>query len=200
MKTLSKPAGWLAAATTLIATAVIPFATTAPAHADVAAQGGDFVSVSPRQGMLDTRTGRGVPQAKLTAGQTISVQATGVAGVPSTGVRAVLLDLTALSPSTTTLFKVYPTGGAVPSATVLTAVTGVSSSTSVMADLGAGGKVNFSNSAGTVDLAAAVEGYFTTATVASGPGGYVPISASRLVNTATGTGGVPIAKVEQGSP
>lgn len=193
----SKPAGWAAAAA-LIGATLVPFAIAAPAHADVAAKGGDFVSVSPRQAMLNTKNGVGAPVAKLTAGKTITVQAAGVAGVPSTGVRAVLLDLTALSPSTTTSFKVYPSGATAPGTTVLTSATGVSESTSVVAELGADGKVNFYNSAGTVDLEAAVEGYFTAGTASSGPGGFVPVATTRILSTSTGAGGVPVATVAVG--
>ncbi len=198
MNTVSKPAGWLAAAAVLIGGVVTPFALAAPASADVAAKGGDFVSVSPRQSMLNTKSGIGAPVAKLTAGKTITAQAAGVAGVPTTGVRAVLLDLTALSPSTTTSFKVYPSGGTVPGTTVLTSATGVSESTSVVADLGADGKISFYNSAGTVDLSAVVEGYFTTATASSGPGGFVPVPTTRIMSTSQGTGGVPVATVAVG--
>ena len=193
-----KPAGWLVATAVLIGATVTPFAMAAPASADVAAKGGDFVSVSPRLSMLNTKSGIGAPVAKLTAGKTISVQAAGAAGVPTTGARAVLLDLTALSPSATTSFKVYPSGGTVPGTSVLTSATGVSESTSVVADLGADGKVNFYNSAGTVDLSAVVEGYFTTATASSGPGGFVPVPTTRIMSTSQGTGGVPVATVAVG--
>lgn len=198
MKTGTRPGGWLAAAMLMVGVPAIPFVLAAPAQADVAAKGGDFVSVSPRQAMLNTKNGVGAPVAKLTAGKTISVQAAGVAGVPSTGVRAVLLDVTALAPSTTTSFKAYPSGGTAPGTTVLTAATGVSESTSVVVDLGTDGKVNFYNSAGTVDLQAAVEGYFTTGTAASGPGGFVPVATTRIMSTSTGAGGVPVATVAVG--
>jgi len=196
VKTFSKPIGRIAVAAALIATAAVPFAVSSPAVADVAAKGGDFVSVSPRQGMLDTRTGLGAPKAKLTA-QTISVQATGVAGVPTTGARAVMISLTAIGASTAAYLKVWPAGGSVPGAAVLRTVTAASQSTGVVVDIGTGGQISLSNSGGTVDVVAAVEGYFTTGTATTGSGGYVPVAGARVVNTTSGVG-VPKAAVAAG--
>jgi hypothetical protein len=177
---------------------VLPLlATTAPAAADVGAKGGDFVSTSPHQQMLDTRSGVGAPMAKLTAGKNITVQATGVAGVPSSGVRAVLVDLTAVSPSAASYVEAWPTGTTKPSNAILRVISGVSASSSVIIDVGTGGQTDFYNSAGTLDLVAAVEGYFTTGTAGTGSGGYVPVPGARVVSTPSGIG-VPKAQIAAG--
>ncbi len=194
----SKPAGWLAAAAVLVGGVVTPFALAAPASADVAAKGGDFVAVSPRQVMLDTRTGLGAPKAKVGAGQTITVQATGVAGIPSTGVSGVVLAVTAVAPTAGSYLHAWPAGAARPSNASFNIASGVTMSSTVMVQVGTGGKVSFYNNSGTIDVTAAVEGYFTSATAGSGPGGYLPITEAKMVNTGNGAGGVPVGKLAAG--
>ncbi|GGN34048.1 hypothetical protein GCM10011578_074480 [Streptomyces fuscichromogenes] len=59
------------------------------------------------------------------------------------------------------------------------------------------GKVDVYNNSGTVDLVVDVSGYFTSGDGATSPGGYVPISQSRLLDTRNGTG-APEAKIAPG--
>jgi hypothetical protein len=177
---------------------VLPLLAAAPASADVAAKGGDFVAVSPRQAVLDTRSGLGAPVAQVGAGKTISVTVLGTAGVPSTGVRSVALVVTGLVPSANSAIFVWPTGGSQPANASFNLYSGVSASSSVIVGVGTGGKVSIYNSAGNVNVTASVSGYFTTATAGSGPGGYIPITESKLVNTASGAGGVPVGQLAAG--
>ena len=64
--------------------------------------------------LLDTRTGTGAPAAKMSAGQTLDLQVTGQGGVPASGVSAVVLNVTATSPTTAGFLTVFPTGVARP--------------------------------------------------------------------------------------
>jgi len=177
--------------------ALVPLALSAPAHADVAAKGGDYIPVAPRQMLLDTRSAIGAPKAQVGADKTLTVNVLGAAGVPTTGVRAVELDVTALNPATSTYIMVFASDAAQPGSSNFNAPAGGGSvSSSVLVPVGADGKIKFYNHAGSIDLAAAVEGYLTSGTAATGTGGYVPVTPARVISTTTGVG---VAKAQIGA-
>ena len=121
---------------------------------------GRLVAVQPAR-VLDTREGIGAPLAKL-AQTPLVVKLTGQAGIPSSGVSAVLLNVTAVTPDANTFITVYPTGGDRPLASNLNAVAGQVIPNMVLARVGADGSVAIYNNAGSVDMVADVMGYFTT--------------------------------------
>jgi len=188
----------LIATTAVVAGVIVPLVSAAPATADVGAKGGDFVAVSPRQAVLDTRSGLGAPAAKLGAAATLSFTVLGTAGVPSTGVSAVSLVVTGLAPSANSGIFAFPAGATRPANANFNLYSGVSASSTLTVGVGTGGKVSIYNSGGTVNVTASVAGYFTTATAGSGPGGYVPITEAKLVNTGNGDGGVPVGQLAVG--
>src|SRR5262249_3070539 len=100
---------------------------------------GLFNPIVPSRG-LDTRIGLGSGKAQLCAGQTITVTITGHGGVPSTGVSAVVLNVTAtktvVAPSAWT---VYPAGATRPTASNLNFVPGQTVANRVIVKLGSGG-------------------------------------------------------------
>ena len=121
---------------------------------------GRMVALSPGR-VLDTRDGTGAPAGRV--GQTpISLKLTGVGGVPTSNVSAVLLNVTVVYPTTLTYVTVYPGGGLRPVASNLNASRGQVVPNSVVARLGPDGTVLIYNNSGTVDLVADVMGYFTT--------------------------------------
>ncbi|MBV8234701.1 MAG: hypothetical protein JO075_03265, partial [Acidimicrobiia bacterium] len=69
--------------------------------------------------VLDTRNGTGGYSSPLGPGQTISVQLAGIGGVPSSGVSAVALNVTATNPTATSFLTVSPTGSSRPNASNL---------------------------------------------------------------------------------
>ncbi|MCA1683621.1 MAG: hypothetical protein LC708_00600, partial [Actinobacteria bacterium] len=78
------------------------------------ANGARYSSLTPAR-ILDTRAGTGGFNAPVGAGGTISVDVTGVGGVPATGVSAVVLNVTATQPTAGESFlTVFPSGGARP--------------------------------------------------------------------------------------
>ncbi len=99
--------------------------------------------------VLDTRLGMGAPAAQVCAGQTISVKIAGTPGVPSTGVAAVVLNVTVtrtvVAPSSLT---VYPTGTGRPLTSNLNFVPGQTLANGVIVKLGTGGYVDFYDAAG----------------------------------------------------
>ena len=83
-------------------------------------------------------------------------------GVPGSGVSAVLLNVTAVTPDLTTFITVYPAGGDRPLASNLNVVAGQVIPNMVLARLGADGTIALHNNQGNVDLVADVMGYFTS--------------------------------------
>ncbi len=134
--------------------------------------------------VLDTRNGTGGHSGPVGAGQAISLQITGVAGVPSSGVTAVVLNVTATSPTTSSFVTVYPDGTTRPVASNLNFTTGETIPNLVTVPVGADGKIDLYNQAGTVNLIADLAGYYSN----SGGSSYVADGPVRVLDTRNGTG------------
>ncbi|MBO1754686.1 hypothetical protein [Allobranchiibius sp. CTAmp26] len=118
----------------------------------------DYTGVTPTR-LVDTRSGTGAPRARVPAGGTLTVQVTGVGGVPTAGINAVELGVTAVGPSAGGYLTTYPAGGSRPGSSTLNYPQGQAVANSVTAKVGAGGKVSIFSSAQT-DLLVDVQGYF----------------------------------------
>ncbi len=123
----------------------------------------------------------------LAAGETRNVQVLGVSGIPSTGVSAVLLDLTASSAtaSGTANLRVWPTGDQSPSYSALQVTSATAPSTATLAVMpGAGGQISVSNSLGSTQVNIDIQGYFTSPGPSGvAPGGFVPVTTARVLDT-----------------
>ncbi|HET9655924.1 MAG TPA: putative Ig domain-containing protein [Kineosporiaceae bacterium] len=140
--------------------------------------GGSYTGQSPQR-VLDTRIGQGAAKAAVGPAGSIDVQVAGTAGVPASGVAAVALNLTGTQPSADTYLTVYPSGGAVPTASNLNLEAGQTAAVLAVATVGANGKVSVYNSAGSTQVVADVQGWFTTG------GDFVPLTPTRLLDTRT---------------
>lgn len=168
-----------------------------PARADVSTgTAGLFV---PAQGsVLDTRTGIGGVSGPVAANTWYPVQVAGQAGVPTTGVSAVQVSVTVLTPAATGLVKVAANGTTVVPIAALTYTGGGGSiSASSITALPADGKIRVLAQT-SVTLLVHVQGYYTAGNGAPAPGGYVPVNPARMVDTRNGTG-LPQAKLATGS-
>ena len=136
--------------------------------------GATFFALPPAR-VLDTRTGVGVPRGPVAAGRSLVLDVTGVAGIPTDGVTAVTLNLTAVGPTADGYLSVHPSGTARPLSSTLNTSRGVTTPTQVTAKVGADGKVVVYSSAGSVHVLADVAGYYlddlvsTTARAAASP-------------------------------
>ncbi len=142
---------------------------------------GGFYPLVPSR-VLDTRIGLGAPKAQLCANQTITVQIAGQGGVPSSGVTAVVMNVTltqtVVAPSFVT---VWPAGSPRPNVSNLNFVPGQIVANRVVVPLGSGGAVNFYDYAGHTDVMADVNGWFTSA---SGSGTrFVGLPPTRILDT-----------------
>jgi parallel beta-helix repeat protein len=146
--------------------------------------GGALHPVTPVR-LLDTRNGNGAPKARVAAGASVNLQVTGRGPVPSSGVSAVVLNVTVVGPSATGYLTVYPTAGTRPATSNIDFVAAQTVPNLVVVPIGAGGKVTIqNNSGGSADILADVSGWFAIAANSSGPDGrYNAISPYRLLDT-----------------
>jgi uncharacterized protein (DUF1501 family) len=120
---------------------------------------GKFVPMAPAR-VLDTRDGTGARRGPVT-GEPLALLLRGVQGIPADGVRAVLLNVTAVQPTQRTYVTIYPSGTPLPTASNLNVEVGQVVPNAVLARLGDDGKVMCYNAAGAIDLVADVMGYVT---------------------------------------
>ncbi|MEU8762341.1 FlgD immunoglobulin-like domain containing protein [Streptomyces sp. NPDC048659] len=125
---------------------------------DTPGQGDRFRPVPPGR-LLSTVTGVSAPKAKLGPGGTVTLPVTDRAGVPATGVSAIVLNVTATNPTTPTYVSAYPHGTPRPPTSNLNVTTGRTVANQVVVPV-RDGKVTLYNHAGTVDLLADVAGYY----------------------------------------
>jgi hypothetical protein len=148
-----------------------------------AARDGRYVRVFPSR-LLDTRS---QPSGKLTAGGTVRVQVTGRGGVPTGGIAAVALNVTATQASDAGYVQVVPSGtAAFGGYSNLNVVTAQTIPNLVVVPVGADGSVTVFSERGThviVDLF----GYFTNEVAPESTDGlFVALSPTRLVDTRGG--------------
>lgn len=138
-----------------------------------------YVPLTPTR-LVDTRT----TFQSLGAGQRADITVLGRAGVPSTGVSAVVLNLTAVVPNHVTHLRAWPAGAPRPNASVLNTSPGRTQAAMVTVAVGGGGKVSLYNAAGTTHYIVDVLGYYTT-NVANGAR-YTPVAPIRALDTRGG--------------
>ncbi len=130
---------------------------------------GLFNPLTPAR-ITDTRPGSGEPNAGHTLGPggTLNMQVTGEGGVPAKGASAVVLNLTAVAPSSGTFLTAWPNGQSRPLASNLNPPAGHNVPNRVTVPVGAGGQVEIYNSLGSVDVVVDVGGWYTDANTSTG--------------------------------
>jgi hypothetical protein len=146
--------------------------------------GAKLTTMAPSR-LLNTTTGTGAAKAPVAAHGTVALTVTGRSGIPATGVTAVALNVTALSPKAAGALTVYPNGTSRPSATSLSFAAGQTVTGTVIVRLVNGKASLYNNSAGTVDLYADAVGYYSSAKGST----FLPLNAQRVLDTRSGLGG-----------
>ncbi|MHB1486660.1 MAG: fibronectin type III domain-containing protein [Acidimicrobiales bacterium] len=124
--------------------------------------GGQLHPLTPTR-IADTRPGSG----QANAGQTLApnqmegVQVAGVGGVPSTGVTAVMANVTATDTTASGYLTVVPGGSSEPVVSDLNFSPGTTISNLVLVELGPNGTVGIYNSTGRTDVVVDVLGWFS---------------------------------------
>jgi len=151
--------------------------------------GSRFTPLANAARIMDTRSGLGGSTGKLAAGKTDVLTIAGADGgaLPSTGITAVALNLTATGTGDAGFLTVYADGSAEPGTSDLNWQGATTKPTAVLAPVGSDGKIDITNGSddgGSADVLADVSGYFTATSTGSV---YVPIAPVRVLDTRKGS-------------
>jgi hypothetical protein len=136
--------------------------------------------------ILDTRngTGEGGTAAKIASDGTLTLTIAGADGglLPSTGITAVALNLTATTETNNGNIIAYPDGATRPTTSNVNFPASTNIANYAIVPVGTDGKIDLYNeSYGTTNLIADVSGYFTSTSTSS----YVPVTPTRSLDTRT---------------
>ncbi|MEJ3742269.1 choice-of-anchor D domain-containing protein [Actinomycetes bacterium KLBMP 9797] len=120
---------------------------------------GTYYQLSPAR-LMDTRNGTGVRKGYVGQRGVVSLPVTGRGGVPSSGISAVVLNVTVTGPTYASYLTVYPSGQARPTASHLNYPAGWTGANLVTVPVGAGGKVDFYHHSGSTHVIADVVGFY----------------------------------------
>jgi len=113
----------------------------------------------------------------LGAGETLRVPVLGRAGIPSAGVGAVVLNVTATAPTASSYLTVYPTGQARPWTSNVNFVAKQTIANTVIVPVGADGSITVYNSDGSTQVIVDISGWLAA------PGGVNSVPAARIADT-----------------
>jgi hypothetical protein len=153
---------------------------TSSTGADVATGEGLLQPVAPYR-VLDTRStvalGPGESRALQVAGTG------GAAGVPASGVSAVIVNLTVTRPTASSYLTVYPGGQSLPSTSSLNFLAGETRANRAIVPVGPDGTVTIYNRAGTSHVVVDVNGWYTGSDSVAGGAMFVGLTPFRLEDT-----------------
>jgi subtilisin family serine protease len=150
---------------------------------------GAYFPLTPSR-LMDSRTGNGTPALPFGPGEIRSLQVTARGGVPASGVRAVVMNVTVTNPTIASHVTVWPGSASAPNASNLNFVAGQTRPNLVTVGVSASGKVNFRLDNGLAHLIADVVGYYGDGTGGGASGArYAPQSPYRILDSRIGTGG-----------
>lgn len=141
-----------------------------------------YVPVTPTR-LIDTRRiGPGVPtRCRIAPWGRLDVKVTGVAGVPATGVGAVVLNLTGVSPDYATWLAAYPAGAVWPGNSSASIDRQAIAAALVVVPVGSNGMVSLRNGGARTDALVDVVGYHPM----TGGSLYQPTTPQRILHTRT---------------
>ncbi|MEI7622286.1 MAG: S8 family serine peptidase [Actinomycetes bacterium] len=159
--------------------------------------GSDYTGVDPQR-LLDTRTaaeGGGPTVAPSFQGigpvgprQTLKLPVIGRGTIPATGVGAVALNVTAVSPTGSSFLTVYPFGAALPNASNLNFTAGQTVANMVIAKVGADGSISIYNALGSTQVLVDIVGWFPPEVPPPAVSEYTGIVPERFLDTRTCNG------------
>lgn len=155
-----------------------------PAQSTPSVQAGVFVPVQGRA--LDTRSGLGGVTGPVPANTWMPFQILGRAGVPSTGVDAVMVTLTVVDGTGPNSAQLVPNTARHRDTTLLFSGVQDTVSNSAIAAVGTDGDPALISST-SQQFIVDVQGYFTSGSTPA-PGGFVSVPTSRVIDTRSGTG------------
>ena len=154
---------------------------------------GGFASLTPSR-LLDTRSGVGAPAAAVPAGGSVDLQVLGRGGVPASNVGAVVINVTAVTPTGAGWVTVYPDLVGQPGTSNLNFVAGRTVPNLVVVPVSSNGKVRLTVSGAATELLADVAGYYRSG-APQVAGAFGALTPARIFDTrdGRGLGGAPMA-------
>ena len=152
-----------------------------PKAVEVQTTDGEFHPLAPAR-ILDTRTGIGGAPGKIGQAQTRNVGVAGAGGVPSTGVSAVVVNVTVTEPAAASFLTVFPSGAPRPVASNLNFTAGQTVPNLATVSVGADGRLNLYNHSGALHAILDVVGWYGDATSAPGST-FHPLTPTRILDT-----------------
>ncbi|WP_270886577.1 hypothetical protein [Pedococcus sp. 5OH_020] len=147
--------------------------------------GGAFGALTPSR-VLDTRSGTGASRGAVGPGYSTTLTVEGHDGVPTSGVSAVVLNITVTQPTTGGWVSAYGTGTGRPATSNLNFVAGQTVANAAIVPLGTDGAMTIYNgSSGGLQLVADVSGYFLSGD-ATNPGAFHAVEPTRLMDSRVG--------------
>jgi len=147
---------------------------------DSVQSGALFTSMTPSR-LLDTRDA--AEGGSVGAGATRELVVTGAAGIPAGGVDAVVLNVTAISPTRSGFVTVFPAGSDRPVTSSLNFLAGDVRPNLVLAKIGANGRVAFFNQTGSTHLAVDAVGWFGSPDSTPARGRFNALTPQRALDT-----------------
>lgn len=120
---------------------------------------GNYLPAAPTR-LVDTRIGQGAPIGSVDTGESVTVRAAAVAGIPATGVRAIVVNLTAVKAHSRGWFTAFPSGTSLPATSTLNFRAGWTGSVTATVPVGADGTIIVRAGAGGADLLVDVVGWY----------------------------------------
>jgi hypothetical protein len=192
---------------------VMPTAAATPGHltaGSAASQSpGTYQPLNPTR-IFDTRPSNPIPPRVF-----VRMHVQGVAGLPASGVSAVTVTLSVLTPAAAGSISVFPSGTTWSGAATMSFAAARTQQNTVTAELGGDGTISVrNNTASAVQVVADVVGYYTFGPAV--PGGFQPVPLQRLFDTraagsqplaaratasvpVTGRGAIPASNVSAGA-
>jgi hypothetical protein len=174
------------------------------AYVPVAGAAGQYFGLTPAR-IADSRCGRtpngagsdcaaeAIPSAnasfnELGAGSTATIQATGVGGIPSTGVSAVVLGVTVTNATAPSYLSTFAGGGSPGLFSNVNFAAGQTVASKVVVPVSASGTVSFFNHAGNVDVVVDADGYFSSSSSTQTGSLFTPLASPVRVEPQTTVG------------
>jgi autotransporter-associated beta strand protein len=118
-------------------------------------------------------------------GSPINVKVTGLAGVPSSGVSAVVVNVTAVDASGPGYLTVFPAGATMPSTSNVNYGTGQTVANLVEVGVGSNGEIAIASGGSAANVLVDISGYYSVPSQA-GEGLYNPVAPERICDTRSG--------------
>ena len=155
------------------------------------APGPGGLTMVPSTRVLDTRSATGPLRGPFASGSVLEVQVTGVGGIPASGVAGVVVNVTAVTPTSGGHLTVYPAGQATPGTSTLNFPARTTVANLTLVPVSSTGTIAIKAtvaSGGSTHVLVDVSGYLSAGDLAAAGATHL-LTPARVLDTRYGTGG-----------